>query len=351
MRRSSRSNRRRCSRPPTRRSSSRSPAPTTSPGSSRARASASSASCRCRRAMPRAATDSARCGAATGSSTSTRCRSPARSTTCRRAAGAIPRIPTPGSCSCRCWSNRTDLRAAANAAERAFESAPARPEALLAVAYTSYRLGRLARADSVFVRAIPLLPPVVRARFDDISPVASERDTATLRRLPTRGASRVRAAVLEGPRPRSRDRRQRGAARVPRPRRARLLPVLQPEAARVGPARRGVRALRRARAHRVQPGRHEPQLHAHRRRSHHQRPAVSGQRAGVGLPGARHDGVDAGPHAQRVLHDAGDDEPRSRSAAERRFARPPRRPVRGHAAGAACSRSCRRESIRCRCTA
>jgi GWxTD domain-containing protein len=75
-----------------------------------------------------------------------------------------------------------DLRAAGAAAERALE-ADNRPEAALAVAYTSFRLGRIGRAESTFAAALPRLPKNARERFEDIAPVASEEDTATLRRL------------------------------------------------------------------------------------------------------------------------------------------------------------------------
>ena len=77
-----------------------------------------------------------------------------------------------------------DDRAAAAAAVRALEADPARAEALLATAYTAYRLGRTARADSAFAAALPRLRKNVRERFDDIAPVASPQDTAALRRLP-----------------------------------------------------------------------------------------------------------------------------------------------------------------------
>lgn len=75
------------------------------------------------------------------------------------------------------------LAAASVAAERALAAAANRPEARLAVAYTSFRMGRIARAESAFVAAIPELPRLARERFEDIAPVASEDDTATLRRL------------------------------------------------------------------------------------------------------------------------------------------------------------------------
>jgi len=75
------------------------------------------------------------------------------------------------------------LAAAGAAAERALAAAPKRPEARLAVAYTSFRLGRVGRAESTFVAAFPDLPRPARERFEDIGPVASEQDTAALRRL------------------------------------------------------------------------------------------------------------------------------------------------------------------------
>jgi GWxTD domain-containing protein len=79
---------------------------------------------------------------------------------------------------------QNNLRAAGAAAQRALEAAPERAEASLAVAYTSYRLGKVALAESSFVAALPRLPSLARERFEDIAPVASEEDTATLRRLP-----------------------------------------------------------------------------------------------------------------------------------------------------------------------
>jgi GWxTD domain-containing protein len=77
-----------------------------------------------------------------------------------------------------------ELAAAGAAAERAREAGPERPDAALAVAYTAYRLGRIAQAESTFNAALPRLPKLARERFEDIGPVASEQDTAALRRLP-----------------------------------------------------------------------------------------------------------------------------------------------------------------------
>ncbi len=77
-----------------------------------------------------------------------------------------------------------DSTAAYAAAIQALQSDERRPDALLALAYTAYHVGQLERADSAFDRAIPRMPKSVRDRFDDISPVASARDTFTLHRLP-----------------------------------------------------------------------------------------------------------------------------------------------------------------------
>lgn len=77
-----------------------------------------------------------------------------------------------------------ELRAALAAATRAAEAGAGDVPPLLAMAYTAFRLGDVARADSLFTGAVPRLPREARQRFDDIAPVSSERDTATLRRLP-----------------------------------------------------------------------------------------------------------------------------------------------------------------------
>ncbi|HTM58681.1 MAG TPA: tetratricopeptide repeat protein [Candidatus Udaeobacter sp.] len=75
------------------------------------------------------------------------------------------------------------LPAARAAARHALDQRPDVPETELAAAYTEFRSGEVERAESLFIRAIPRLRPDVRARFDDISPVASERDTAIFHRL------------------------------------------------------------------------------------------------------------------------------------------------------------------------
>lgn len=76
-----------------------------------------------------------------------------------------------------------DLRGAYDAATKSLSADPRRADALLAVGYTSYRMGYVARAESAYAAAAPWLPHSVRERIDDISPVASERDTFVLRRL------------------------------------------------------------------------------------------------------------------------------------------------------------------------
>ena len=78
---------------------------------------------------------------------------------------------------------KSRLLPAAAAAWNALEARPRSAAAMLAVASTAYRLGGIERADTLFRDAIPRLPREVRERFDDISPVASERDTMELHRL------------------------------------------------------------------------------------------------------------------------------------------------------------------------
>jgi GWxTD domain-containing protein len=79
------------------------------------------------------------------------------------------------------------LAPAARAADRALAADGRSAECQLAIAHTAYRLGDVSRADSVFRLAIPRLSKVARERFLDIAPLASEQDTATLRRLPPAG--------------------------------------------------------------------------------------------------------------------------------------------------------------------
>jgi GWxTD domain-containing protein len=80
-----------------------------------------------------------------------------------------------------------NLAAALAAAERARATDSTRADALLALAHAAFRNGQVERADSAFRAALPSLPRLVRERFDDIAPVASEQDTMLLRRLPPSG--------------------------------------------------------------------------------------------------------------------------------------------------------------------
>ena len=77
-----------------------------------------------------------------------------------------------------------DLAGALRAAFRALRSDPGRSEARLAVAQALYRSGMVHEADSVFGATIPRLGTKVRERYDDIGPVATERDTVILHHLP-----------------------------------------------------------------------------------------------------------------------------------------------------------------------
>lgn len=79
---------------------------------------------------------------------------------------------------------QNQLARAERAAERALVADTVRPEAMLAVAYTAWRLGDVTRADTLFARAVPRLRRSVRERFEDIAPVATAEDTTTLHHLP-----------------------------------------------------------------------------------------------------------------------------------------------------------------------
>lgn len=68
------------------------------------------------------------------------------------------------------------LTAAWAAAERAQDLCPRSGEAWLAIAYLAYRQGEIELADSAFAIAIALLPPALRARFDDVSVIAPDED-------------------------------------------------------------------------------------------------------------------------------------------------------------------------------
>ncbi len=76
-----------------------------------------------------------------------------------------------------------DTTAAMDAAERARTADPRRVDALLAVAHVAWRMGDVARADTAFRHAIPRLAASARRRYDDIAPVATERDTMGIGRI------------------------------------------------------------------------------------------------------------------------------------------------------------------------
>ncbi len=82
-----------------------------------------------------------------------------------------------------------DLQAAAAAAQHAFAADSSRAESRLALAYTAWRLGQVELSASAFASAFPRMRRNLLERFEDISPVATERDTATLHRLPPDGQS------------------------------------------------------------------------------------------------------------------------------------------------------------------
>jgi GWxTD domain-containing protein len=89
---------------------------------------------------------------------------------------------------------RGDARTARAAAEHAYLADSGSADALLALALTAYRAGEVEWSERAFALAIGELDPEARFYFGDISPVASERDTVALRRLPTPAA---RAAFVE----------------------------------------------------------------------------------------------------------------------------------------------------------
>jgi len=78
---------------------------------------------------------------------------------------------------------RGDLAAARAAAAHGLEAQPGNLDAMLASAMTEFRSGEVARAESLYQVALPRMPRDVRERFDDISPVSSERDTMIFNHL------------------------------------------------------------------------------------------------------------------------------------------------------------------------
>ena len=74
-----------------------------------------------------------------------------------------------------------DERRAVAAAWHAVDTGPGRADAQLAAAYLEYRHGQTARAESLFILAIPRLAPDVRARFYDLRPLVGDEDADLLR--------------------------------------------------------------------------------------------------------------------------------------------------------------------------
>ncbi len=89
---------------------------------------------------------------------------------------------------------RGDLPAARAAAEHALRSDRARAESQLAAASTRWRTGDVAGADTLFHLAIERLRRSLRDRFEDIAPIATERDTFEYNHLSAKRRSVYSAA-------------------------------------------------------------------------------------------------------------------------------------------------------------
>jgi GWxTD domain-containing protein len=74
--------------------------------------------------------------------------------------------------------------AARDAAVAALRAAPGRPDALIAAAYTSQRLGDIELAEGLFERAIPRLAPEQRERFRDLAPLLFPAEAEPYRQMP-----------------------------------------------------------------------------------------------------------------------------------------------------------------------
>jgi GWxTD domain-containing protein len=79
-----------------------------------------------------------------------------------------------------------DAAPARAAAARACELFPGRAEVRLTAAYLTYRAGQVTRAESLFALAIPGLPPSLRARFADLTPLLTPEDGEALAEMPPR---------------------------------------------------------------------------------------------------------------------------------------------------------------------
>ncbi len=88
---------------------------------------------------------------------------------------------------------RGELPSALDAAEHALRSDRARAESQLAAASTRWRTGDVPGADSLFHSALTRLRRSLRERFEDIAPVATERDTFEYNRLSAKKRSEYSA--------------------------------------------------------------------------------------------------------------------------------------------------------------
>ena len=237
---------------------------------------------------------------------------------------------------------RGDLSGACATAFRALRRAPARGDAHLAVAHALYRSGMLREADSAWRAVLPGLAPIVRALFEDISPVASERDTAVLHHLP---ADEQPAFVERFWRENDPDlTTSENEARLEYWARATQAYFLFYDRKRRGWDERGEVYVRYG----------PPAEMAYNPvgewggRRFGTMPAAASNLLVWDYPELGDDGDAAGPAAVRALHAAHLDDPRPRPGAGPRGAGAPRRARSARAAGAACSRCCPRGRRRCR---
>lgn len=80
-------------------------------------------------------------------------------------------------------TERHDWRSALRSAEGAVAAAPDAPEALAMLGAARWRTGDVEGADSAFQEALPGLPAKVREKFEDIAPLATEKDTMVYNHL------------------------------------------------------------------------------------------------------------------------------------------------------------------------
>lgn len=92
-----------------------------------------------------------------------------------------------------------DLSGAWEAAERALASRPRIVEAGLAAAYTSYRMGNVERADSLFRVTIPKLSPGLAALFGNVAPILGAENRGDAGRDDRRPAARAHGSLGGAP--------------------------------------------------------------------------------------------------------------------------------------------------------